>query len=107
MPTSRVPTNTDWFINMIVVALAVGGLFVVGLKLGPTHPLVFIGAVLVVLFLLVRWNSGSTAYLCQSCGREFSLTPWQDLLSPHTPTSKYARCPHCGQRSWNHARVRE
>ena len=40
-------------------------------------------------------------------GQEFTLTPLQDFLGPHTPGTKYARCPHCGQRSWNHARVRE
>lgn len=107
MPASRVPATKDWIVNIVVVALAVGGLFVTGLLLGRTHPLVFLGAALIVLFLLVRWNASTTAYLCQSCGQEFTLTPLQDFLSPHTPGSKYARCPHCGQRSWNQARVRE
>jgi len=104
---SRVPTQKDWVVNIIVVGLAAAGLVVAGLFLGRTHPLVFLGAALVVLFLLVRWNAGATAYICQSCGREFTLTPVQDFLSPHTFDSKYSRCPHCGQRSWNRTRVRE
>jgi DNA-directed RNA polymerase subunit RPC12/RpoP len=107
MPASRVPTRQDWIVNIVVVALAVGGLFAAGLLLGRTHPAVFIGAALIVLFLLVRWHAGATAYLCENCGREFTLSPLQDLLSPHTPTSKRARCPHCGQRNWNRTRVRE
>jgi DNA-directed RNA polymerase subunit RPC12/RpoP len=107
MPASRVPTRKDWIVNIVIVAVAVGALFVAGLKLGSTHPVVFIGAALVVLFLLVRWNAGTTAYLCADCGQEFTLTPLQDFLSPHTPGSKYARCPHCGKRNWNQARVRE
>lgn len=107
MPASRLPTTKDWIVNIVVVALAVVGLFAAGLKLGSTHPAVFIIAALIVLFLLVRWNAGTTAYLCENCGQEFTLTPLQDLLSPHTLASKYARCPHCGQRNWNQARVRE
>jgi len=107
MPVSRVPNRKDWIVNIVIVALAVGGLCVAGLLLGRTHPVVFIGAALVVVFLLVRWNAGATAYVCANCGQEFTLTPLQDFLSPHTPGSKYARCPQCGQRNWNQARVRE
>ena len=100
MPASRVPNRNDWIVNIVIVALAVGGLCVAGLLLGRTHPVVFIGAALVVVFLLVRWNAGATAYVCANCGQEFTLTPLQDFLGPHTPGTKYARCPHCGQRSW-------
>src|SRR3974390_1510486 len=101
MPASHVPTRKDWLINIVVVGIAVGGLVIAGLFLGRAHPVVFIGAALVVLFLLVRWNAGTTAYIWESCGREFSLMPAQDFISPHTLHSKYSRCPHCGERNWN------
>ena len=105
MPASHAPTQRDWMVNIIVVGLSVAGLLVAALLLGRTHPLVFLGAALVVLFLLVRWNASTTAYICENCGQEFTLSAFQDFLSPHTLDSKYARCPHCGERNWNKSRV--
>ena len=52
---------------------------------------------------LVTNSPGGSSYVTGSDAENRAL----DFLSPHTPTSKYGRCPHCGQRNWNQARVRE
>ena len=107
MPASRAPNRGDWAVNIVLVAAAAGALVLIGATLGTTHPLVFVGAALAVLFFLVRWHARNSAYLCASRGGEFVLTPLQDFFSPHSLTTKYARCPHCGEHNWSQLRVRE
>ncbi len=52
------------------------------------------------LVLLVRGHAARTRYRCPGCGHEFKITPLTDILSPHTLTTKYLRCPACGKRRW-------
>ncbi len=52
------------------------------------------------LVILVRGHAARTLYRCPSCGNEFKITPLTDILSPHTLTTKYLRCPACGKRRW-------
>ena len=38
---------------------------------------------------------------CERCGETFSLSPLAATLLPHSfGGRKFARCPHCGVRSW-------
>ncbi len=52
------------------------------------------------LVILVRGHAARTLYRCPNCGNEFKITPLTDILSPHTLTTKYLRCPSCGKRQW-------
>ena len=53
-----------------------------------------------LLYLMVRWHAGRYVYRCPRCGRQFSLTFWQDLLSPNAGWRwKYLHCPGC--RRWS------
>lgn len=52
------------------------------------------------LVILVRGHAARTLYRCPGCAHEFKITPLTDILSPHTLTTKYLRCPACGKRRW-------
>ena len=40
-------------------------------------------------------------YHCDNCGQTFSLNPVVASITPHRfGGSKFAKCPHCGARSW-------
>jgi len=59
-----------------------------------------IGIALISLYLLVDWHARNSAYICKNCGREFTLTTGEDFVSPQGLSTKYAKCPHCRQRTW-------
>lgn len=54
----------------------------------------------IILFILVRWHSRITAYICPRCHNKFTITPFIDFISPQGFTSKYLKCPNCGKRVW-------
>ncbi len=70
------------------------------------RPMYAILLMLVPLALLIAWHARTTAYRCEHCGTEFTISAWRDALSPHTLEAKYLRCPACGRRSWARALVR-
>lgn len=55
------------------------------------------------LYVLVRWNSKHTAYICPKCNNEFTISTLTDFISPHMVTTKLLKCPSCGKLSWCHA----
>jgi DNA-directed RNA polymerase subunit RPC12/RpoP len=63
-------------------------------------PLAVAAVVLLVVFAPVRWHAAKYAYRCAGCGEYFEISASTDLISPHTPGSKYLRCPACGEREW-------
>ena len=63
-------------------------------------PFVVIAVNVTGLFFLVRWHAARAAYRCPACGREFTVSPWIDFLSPHTIGEKLLRCPSCRESSW-------
>lgn len=40
-------------------------------------------------------------YLCQNCGHKYIPNYWKMLFAPHVNRTRYLKCPHCHQRSWN------
>ncbi|MDF2546206.1 MAG: hypothetical protein K0R93_1104 [Anaerosolibacter sp.] len=54
----------------------------------------------ILLFLLVRWHTKVSAYICPKCKHQYSITPFQDFKSPQGPSSKYLQCSKCGRKSW-------
>jgi len=55
---------------------------------------------IVGMFLLVTWHSKNYAYICKNCSNKFTLSTFQDFVSPQGLTTKYAKCPKCGKRTW-------
>jgi len=55
------------------------------------------------LLLLVSWHARTFAYRCRSCGHEFEISLWTDLISPHGLSKqggwKYLSCPACRRRT--------
>jgi DNA-directed RNA polymerase subunit RPC12/RpoP len=93
-------TSKDRTASRTIMAVACGLLLAVAVYAGQNHPLWFVGAAVVVLAALVVWHSRAFGYRCDSCGIEFSATPWQDFLAPHHEEKKYLRCPRCGRKEW-------
>ncbi len=58
----------------------------------------------ILLFFIVRWHAANYGYHCPKCHHEFRISAITDLLSPHTFTKKWLRCPKCGLRSWCRAK---
>ena len=53
---------------------------------------------LVVLFII--FHNKHTAYLCKSCGHEFEISFWKDLISAHSPGKKLLSCPQCSYKDY-------
>jgi hypothetical protein len=64
-------------------------------------------AVVVGLFLLVRWHTRAFGYRCRNCGNEFEISMLMDFVSPQGLGRgggwKCLRCPKCGR--WTRAFV--
>lgn len=54
----------------------------------------------VSLYILVTWHAKTSAYICKNCSNQFTLSAFQDLVSPQGLTTKYTKCPKCGKRTW-------
>ena len=96
----RVPTKQDRWVAGVVIGiftvLVVGGAVVYGGR-HPAFVLLLIGA---AVLLLAHWQARHCGYQCPACGHEFEISTMKELLSPHTPTMKYVRCPGCLQVGW-------
>ena len=51
------------------------------------------------LSIAVALEIRAGSYECQKCGVKFQPTLGKYLIAPHTATTRYMRCPHCGKRS--------
>lgn len=103
---TREPEFTDRLRYLALCAAVVAPLPVAAF-LFPDKPLYALPVVFAMLFWLIWWHARNTAYRCDHCGHEFAVSAWRDAFSPHLMTSKYLKCPECGQRSWAKALVRE
>lgn len=103
----RKPEPLDWMRSAIYLAAACAAIVGMGIWIGRMVPAVVAAGVVIILTLLVRWHARTTGYRCPGCGKEFAISSWADLLSPHMLTTKYVKCPKCGRREWMAALVRE
>jgi DNA-directed RNA polymerase subunit RPC12/RpoP len=64
-------------------------------------PVVVIALGFLVQLVLQQGITSRYDYQCDNCGHTFSLTPLMASITPHRfGGSKFAKCPHCGVRSW-------
>jgi DNA-directed RNA polymerase subunit RPC12/RpoP len=66
----------------------------------PYGIFITIGIAITGIAAIVYWHSRKFAYKCANCGETFTITFWQDFLSPHYPNKKYLKCSKCGNRMW-------
>ena len=52
----------------------------------------------IIIAVALEIRAGS--YECQKCGGKFQPTLAKYLIGPHFATTRYMRCPHCGERSY-------
>ena len=55
-----------------------------------------IGGITVAVVLEVT----SGAFECQKCEKRFMPTLGAYIAGAHTPTKRWLKCPHCGEKSW-------
>jgi DNA-directed RNA polymerase subunit RPC12/RpoP len=85
---------------IIIISLAIAiifGSFLVAPKVGY---ILFFLAVFGLIVVLIIFHNKNTAYLCKSCGYEFEISFWKDLVSAHTPGKKLLTCPQCSYKDY-------
>jgi DNA-directed RNA polymerase subunit RPC12/RpoP len=82
--------------TIVAVLIIYGGFFLLPVWGGYTYLLM----VILLLLLLVYWHWRQTAYRCTHCGHEFKISFWQDLITAHTFSKKYVKCPGCDIRDY-------
>lgn len=97
---------TSMWVIMIVSMIALfGGIFAVAF-LVPEGVWQLVGMLgLCVIFLIpcfyaLKLEVSVGAYKCKNCGNEFVPTYKQALMAMHAGTTRYLKCPKCGQRTW-------
>lgn len=99
----RKPGRADWMRTAAIVGTACGAIVAMAVWLGRPYPFAIGAGAAAILTLLVRWHAATTGYRCPGCGREFRISAWADMVSPHMLTTKYVKCPECGRRAWMEA----
>ncbi len=83
-----------------ITPIAVAGLLEMATPLRVL--LIAIGMVVVVMGIAIavalEWNAGT--FECSKCGRRFVPTFGSYLNSPHSLTTRYLKCPYCGEKSF-------
>lgn len=93
-------TPRDRMVGYSVLGAGCVVLVVAAVLVGNERPLMFLGAVVVVLGCLVIWHSSRFGYRCPNCGNEFSVAPVEDFLALHTAETKFLTCPGCKRKDW-------
>ena len=52
-------------------------------------------------FIAVRIEQVAGYYECKKCGHKYVPTYKAVNMAMHTGRTRYLKCPHCGQKSWN------
>jgi len=103
MPQFSQPTRHDhkktFFLLVVYIAAITAG----AIALIPINePYGFIAWLIIVLgglLLLVGWVNRHFGYRCRSCGHDFEISLFVNLVSPHGMGWKYLKCPDCGRRT--------
>jgi len=86
-----------WIISYCLFLLS--GFIIVG-SIGGVAPIIFAVLMFVLLLALVYWHKNVNAYICDKCGKKFSISFIRDLLSFNGLKGKYLRCPECNTKGW-------
>jgi len=53
------------------------------------------------IFFALKIEQVAGYYICKKCGHKYVPTYNQTLWAPHINRTRYMKCPHCKQKSWN------
>lgn len=103
-------TKKEWkesllIIVALVVVLTIGAVFLI-----PDYWYGFVILVVVVIFfviILVIREQGAAVFKCPTCGQEFEISAFKNVMSPHGVSKKegkwyewkYLECPMCHEKA--------
>ena len=62
---------------------------------------------IIALVAAILLDYGAGKYECKKCGQKFKPTLVAYVLGAHTLTTRYLKCPHCGEKSFCKRRLSE
>ena len=61
----------------------------------------------IALVAAILLDYGAGKYECKKCGQRFKPTLGAYIFGAHTLTTRYLKCPHCGEKSFCKRRLSE
>ena len=87
------------FISYLAIILLASYAFGEGTKFGIIMVVATVYFCLIEFFALkVEVDAGY--YECRKCHHKFSISYFKALFAPHILTTRYVKCPECGQNTW-------
>ncbi len=102
-------TKVIWRAMWIVLTMSLLGILTGGLLIsyfvpeGVWQAVGMIGVCILFLppcFYALKMEISVGAYKCKNCGHEIVPTYFQALNALHMGTTRYLKCPECGERTW-------
>ena len=62
---------------------------------------------IIALAAAILLDYGTGVYECKKCGQKFKPTLRAYIWGAHTLTTRYLKCPHCGEKSFCKRRLSE
>ena len=102
---NKVIWTSMWIIMTVSIIALLAGIFAVALFV-PEGPWMLVGMLgvcalfLPACFYALKLEVSVGHYKCKNCGGEIIPTYTQALNAMHMGTTRYLKCPKCGQRTW-------
>ena len=102
---NKIIWTSMWFIMIMSAVVLLGGVFLAAFII-PEGPwqlvtiLVFTLLFLAPAFYALKLEVSIGAYKCKVCGNEIVPTYKEALNAMHRGTTRYLKCPKCGNKSW-------
>ena len=95
----------EWVITIFMMIVAFPLLGVAAYVEMETHfriILIVLAFVIVIVAagIAIRIEQTAGYYHCQKCGHKYVPKYTSVLFALHSGRTRYLKCPHCGQRSW-------
>ena len=92
-------------VSLICLAAAVPLIMVAGIFEMPTVVRVALIAVAIIVFaagiaVACVLDRDAGTFECRKCGKRFIPDMKTYIMGPHTITTRYLKCPHCGESSY-------
>ena len=94
-----------WTILIVSMIAFFGAIVVAGLftEEGPLQLIIILGATILFLipcFIALKLELKAGYYECKNCHHKFIPTYNQAVHAMHMGTTRYLKCPECGERTW-------
>ena len=98
--------KTEYTVGGILVALIVSAVLITEKFTFSTLALVSMWTVVSVIFIAglyfaVKLDAETGSYKCSKCGHLHKPSFKQILFAMHIGTTRYLKCPKCGEHSWS------